>query len=102
MVRVAKGDRGAEGSSLAQGTAHLLAEESLTMGSAQCSKSAWRASCVTKRLAPSTIVRAEGVPSGSRKSFQLEPLMVEGRPPPVTKTSACTRLCMELRLAAPG
>ena len=47
-------------------------------------------------------VRAEGVPSGSRKSRQLEPLMVEGRPPAVTKTSASTRLCMELRLAAPS
>ena len=116
-------------------------------------KRACRASWVTKRFAPSTIVRAEGVPSGRRKSRlrphaldggrkptcrrlppsglldggcnpccgrlqsaspacsvrggrwgtrQLEPLIVDGRPPPVTKTSACTRLCIELRLAAPS
>ena len=49
---------------------------------------------VTKRFAPSTMSLADGFPSGRRKSFQLEPLMAEGRPPAGMKASATTRLCI--------
>eukprot|EP00966_Prymnesium_polylepis_P294117 6792888-Prymnesium_polylepis.1 len=83
-------------------TPALLAEESLTMGSPVFSKSAKRASGVRKRLAPSTITFALGVPSARRKSCQLEPFIVAGRPPDGTKASATTRLCIVLRAATPA
>mmetsp|Transcript_27188 Transcript_27188/g.79407 ORF Transcript_27188/g.79407 Transcript_27188/m.79407 type:complete len:223 (-) Transcript_27188:1962-2630(-) len=85
-----------------QMTPHLFADESLMIGRPHSSKRACRASGVTKRLAPSTITLAEGVPSGSRKSRQLEPLMAEGRPPAGMKASATTRLCIELRAWKPS
>lgn len=82
--------------------AHLLADESFTMGSRTASKSACRASAVRKRLAPSTMIRDDGVPSGSSISFQFEAFTVEGRPPAGTRASARTRACIELRIAAPS
>ena len=43
-----------------------------------------------KELAPSTMARDDGVPSGSRYRCQLSSSMVSGRPPPGMKRSAGT------------
>mmetsp|Transcript_12899 Transcript_12899/g.42565 ORF Transcript_12899/g.42565 Transcript_12899/m.42565 type:complete len:210 (-) Transcript_12899:1989-2618(-) len=77
-------------------TPALLALESLTHTTPASAKSRSRASPVRKRLAPSTMSGDDGfaLPSsdGTRKSLKFSWLMVIGRPPAGTKTSACTRL----------
>ena len=61
-------------------TPHLLAEASRMMRTPFfCSST--RASGVMKELAPSTMARAEGVPSGRRNFCQFCRSMVSGRPP---------------------
>mmetsp|Transcript_49324 Transcript_49324/g.139651 ORF Transcript_49324/g.139651 Transcript_49324/m.139651 type:complete len:349 (+) Transcript_49324:929-1975(+) len=85
-----------------QMTPHLLADESFTISTPASSKSFWRASCVMKRLAPSTTSGDDGVPSGRRKLSQLSMFTVFGRPPAGMNASATTRLCMVLRARRPA
>ena len=61
----------------------------------RCSRlGAWGcACCVTKRLAPSTISRADGVPSALRYCFQLLMSIVFGRPPACARAGRFRTAC---------
>mmetsp|Transcript_13619 Transcript_13619/g.22232 ORF Transcript_13619/g.22232 Transcript_13619/m.22232 type:complete len:234 (+) Transcript_13619:2315-3016(+) len=74
-------------------TPHLLAELSLTITTPAFERLS-RAPGVKNKFAPSTTSGLDGVPSSFKYFFQLESLIVAGRPPAGTNASATTRLCI--------